>query len=101
MNRIANDSFSGEVSTKLQLRTPFINRKPGKEWFWRLRIHHPELTLQKPEPIAMVRLRAINPTVVSNYFQELGQVLSALNLDGKKRKPQLIWNTDGGGGITV
>ncbi len=89
-----NHIFSGEITKKLQLQTPFVDGKPGREWFRRLQNRHPELVLRRPEPTAMVCLRALNmlnPIVVSNYFQELGQVMAVLGLEAK---PHTIWNAD-------
>ena len=82
-----NDTFSGEITKKLQLKTPFVKGKSVQEWFWRLRICHPQLVLHKPEPTAMIRLSALNLIVVSNYFQEVGQVVAVL---GMKVRPQNI-----------
>ncbi len=86
--------FPGQIARKLHLRTPFKKGRPGREWFQGLKRRHPEFVLRRPEPTSLVRLRAVNPVIINNYFQALDETLSALGLH---EKPDFIWNADESG----
>ena len=81
----------GKVTKALNLRTPFKNDIPGKEWWAGFTRRHPEVTLRKPEALSTVRSRNMNPTVVGEYFVGLHKVLEDNQL---QTNPMRIWNAD-------
>ena len=82
---------AGRLCKARNIRSPFRNGVPGKDWFYGLKRRHPGLVLKSPEALSDVRYRALNPTAVGRYFVELGQVLTTLNLHGF---PSRVWNMD-------
>nr|XP_022314252.1 uncharacterized protein LOC111118860 [Crassostrea virginica] len=69
----------------------FKNGAPGRGWWNGLKRRHPEMTIRKPEKLGNSRARMLNPTVVSKYMNDLGDMISKLNLHDK---PEHIWNCD-------
>ena len=81
----------GRVVKKLHMTTPFRNQVPGKVWFSNFKKRNPTIALRKPEKTPTTRLKAMNPTLVGNYFVDLQQLLHDLELEGK---PHHVWNMD-------
>ncbi|CAG2185477.1 unnamed protein product [Mytilus edulis] len=71
----------------MDLKTPFKNGIPGKDWWKGFKNRHPEVVIRKPEKLSTVRSRMLNATVVGNYFKELQTVTEELS-------PTSIWNMD-------
>ena len=78
---------AGTLCKTMGLKNSFTNGKPGKAWWAGLKARHPELTLRRPEKLSTTRSKAMNPTVVGAYFQDLQGQVSSLN-------PSSIWNMD-------
>ena len=72
------DRFNSEIS-------------PGDHWWFNFRRRHPKLMLRKIDMLERSRAEALNPEVVSEYFQLLGKTLDDNNL---KNKPRQIYNCD-------
>ena len=64
---------------------------PGDHWWFNFRCRHPKLTLRKIDMLERSCAEALNPEVVSEYFQLLGKTLDDNNL---KNKPRQIYNCD-------
>ncbi|KAL8578093.1 hypothetical protein ACOMHN_055413 [Nucella lapillus] len=75
---------------KLNMKTRFKNGIPGQDyWLGLRRRFSSEVTLRMPEALQQSRMRMINREVVTQYFSELGELMSQLNV-----KAQNIWNCD-------
>ncbi|XP_071133040.1 jerky protein homolog [Mytilus edulis] len=77
----------GTLVRQMDLKTPFKNGIPGKDWWKGFKNRHPEVVIRKPEKLSTVRSRMLNATVVGNYFKELQTVTEELS-------PTSIWNMD-------
>ena len=82
---------AGRVCRTLHIKTPFRGGIPGKNWWRGFKARHPELSIRKPEALAVSRSRLMNPLVVATYFSDLGKVVTSLGL---LNKPHCIWNAD-------
>ncbi|XP_021369223.1 uncharacterized protein LOC110460570 [Mizuhopecten yessoensis] len=82
---------TGALCKRLQVADAFRNGVPGKGWFRGLKKRHPELVIGKPEKLGNSRARMLNPGVVEKYFQDLGELITNMNL---ANKGHLIWNAD-------
>ena len=91
VSRIQLMARAGQLCKKLNIKTPFKNDVPGIDWFAGLKRRNPDLVLRSPEPLSDVRCKALNPTVVGQYFVELGRIMSSLDLH---QHPEKIWNMD-------
>ena len=60
----------------------------GDHWWFNFRCRHPKLTLRKIDMLERSRAEALNPEVVSEYFQLLSKTLDDNNL------PRQIYNCD-------
>ena len=78
------------LTQTLNLKTPFKNGIPGKDWLSAFQKRH-GLSVRKPQPLSGVRARVLNPAVVTAYFDDLKKVVAELGL---AEKPQAIWNMD-------
>ena len=78
-----------EFIKRNNIKTPFVNDKPGNDWFLSFRKRH-KLSIKKPQPIEYLRKRMTDPFVIHEYFTLLGSTLKDLNL----KDPQRIWNLD-------
>ena len=81
---------TGELCKRLRV-TPFKKINPSKDWWNGLRKRHPELSIRKAEKLGSSRARMTNPVVIKNYFDDLENLLTTLDL---KNKPCQIWNCD-------
>lgn len=61
----------------------------GKSWFYSFMARHPEISLRKPEPISVARIKAFNKAAVREYFENLKRVYTAHRFD-----PSHIVNMD-------
>ena len=71
---------TGKVVKRLNLKTPFKKGIPGKDWFKGVKKRHPEIVIKKPQKLSVTRSKAMNPQVVSNYFDQLKDVMEKLNV---------------------
>ena len=77
---------TGRICQSLNLRTPFKNSIPGKDWFHGLQKRFPELTTESQNNLGLR-----TQVVVEKYFQGLKTMVTKLNL---KENPQRILNCD-------
>ncbi|CAC5378343.1 unnamed protein product [Mytilus coruscus] len=82
---------AGQLARTMKLKTPFKKGIPGQAWWDGFRQRNPELVLRKPEKLASTRARNLNKPVVDNYFKDLDNTLTELNL---RDSPNAIWNMD-------
>ncbi|VDI06610.1 Hypothetical predicted protein [Mytilus galloprovincialis] len=75
------------VCSQLKLKKKFKDGVPGMDWLAGLRRRHPLLVLRKPEKLATVRSRMLNPIKVGRYFKDLYEY-------SKDMSPTEIWNMD-------
>ena len=78
---------AGHVAKALQLKTPW-KKAPGPDWWKGFKSRNTDITIRKPEGLSSIRSRAVNPTVVGQYFIDLKSIL------GKGFTPSTIWNMD-------
>lgn len=78
---------AGQLCDRMNLKTPFKNKVPGKDWFRGLKNRHPEVVVRKPMKLSTMRARSMSPSVVSSYFSELNNLCHTL-------PPDAIWNMD-------
>ena len=77
----------------LRLKTPFKGGIPGREWFGGFMKRYRDVVLRKPEASSALRLKAMNESIVSDYFViKLNSTLNELQLTDIK--PDNIWNCD-------
>ena len=81
----------GVFCSTRNLKTPFTDGKPGKDWWAGFLKRHPEVKLRKPEPLTTVRSRMMNGVIVGQYLLDLQSLMSKLGLTNK---PNLVWNAD-------
>ena len=82
---------AGQLARTMKLKTPFKKGIPGQAWWDGFRQRNPELVLRKPEKLASTRARNLNKPEVDNYFKDLDNTLTELNL---RDSPNAIWNMD-------
>lgn len=75
------------VCSQLKLKNNFKDGVPGMDWLAGLRRRHPVLVLRKPEKLATVRSRMLNPIKAGRYFVDLYKY-------SKDLSPTEIWNMD-------
>ena len=72
------------------LKTQFKNGRPGKDWFINFKKRH-RLSIKKPQSVEMARKKVLDPFIIQEYFELLGNTLTSLELHNK---PEQIWNLD-------
>ena len=50
----------GHLAKELNLKTPFVKNKPGKDWWYGFKSRNPEVTLRSPEKLSSIRGRGLN-----------------------------------------
>ena len=58
----------GQLCVGMGVKTPFTNGKPGKDWWQAFLKRNPGIRVRKPEPLTNVRSRAVNPTILGQFF---------------------------------
>lgn len=80
-----------EYVNKNNIKTPFKNGRPGKDWFIGFRKRH-HLSIKKPQSLEFARKKAsADPFIIEEYFDSLNKTLNELNL---MDKPAQIYNLD-------
>lgn len=79
------------LAASKQLKIPFRNGIPGRDWFDGFRKRHPAIVFRTPTPLNNVRARMLNSDVTAKYFYDLNITLTSLGLHDK---PKYIWNID-------
>lgn len=82
--------ITAEFIKKNELITPFVDGKPGADWFLSFRKRH-NLSIKKPQPVEYLRKRMTDPFVVYDYFKKLEEIIKELKLGSF---PDRIWNLD-------
>ncbi|XP_069136714.1 jerky protein homolog-like [Argopecten irradians] len=82
---------AARLATNMKIKTPFKGGKPGQAWWDGFRQRNPSIALRKPEKLSSIRARNMNQVTLSNYFQDLSEVITSLNL---QNSPDKIWNMD-------
>lgn len=75
------------LARRMSLKTPWTNGIPGKDWLSGFQKRHKDFSACSPVALSTVRARMMNPSVVGNYFNELGSII-------KNEKPKKVWNMD-------
>ena len=81
------------------LATDFIHLGKGKkadkplslQWLYNFMTRWPQLKVQKPRSLEIMRAKATSQETVNRYFDELEKILQKYNL---KDRPQAIYNVD-------
>ena len=61
------------------------------DWLQAFRIHHPKLSVRKPENLSARRAMHLNEVAVKKHFDSLFKILADNDLLGH---PERIWNAD-------
>lgn len=80
----------GDYVNGKQLKTPFKNGQPNKDWLISFMRRH-NLSVKKPQSVEVARKKACDPFTINTYFQLLKDVITELGLE---EKPHLIFNCD-------
>lgn len=76
------------------LTTPFVNGRPGEDWYYLfLRRHNGILSLKKPEQLQKCRKEARKPDIIYKFYDDLRQTLSDLDIESEE-KGGFIYNAD-------
>lgn len=79
------------------LSTPFINGRPGTDWYHSfLKRHKDVLSLKKPEHLQKCRKDARTPDVIYSFYEQLRLTLSRLDIVDEE-KACFIYNADESG----
>ena len=70
---------------------PFIENKPGKDWWYAFLQQNPEITLRAVSALELPRASACTDETLLKWYIEFEQFLLLHDLDGK---PDCIWNCD-------
>ena len=81
-------SKTGQLVKSLNLKTPFKNCIPVKDWFVGLKGRHPNFVVKKPQKLSVTRAKAMNKEV-DKYFEQLKSTIDELKVG-----PNEIWNCD-------
>ena len=81
---------AGKLAQAMEIRTPWKTH-PGKQWWAGFKARNPDVTIRRPEGLSSVRSRALNPTIVGEYFILLHSVMNELGL---QNQPSTVWNMD-------
>lgn len=81
-----------EYVVRNKIATPFINGKPGKDWYGGFMRRHREISLKTPETLQKARVKARDPFVVYSFYDQLKAVY-----DECLPPARLIYNADESG----
>jgi len=70
-------------------QNPFVNNRPGKDWWYAFLRCHPELALRTPEHLQLARASGCNE-ILSRWYTTFKQFLEVNDLND----PARIWNAD-------
>nr|CAD7431260.1 unnamed protein product [Timema monikensis] len=76
------------------IKTPFVNNRPGHDWYTGFMKRHPSLSLKKAEMLQKVRIDARDPEVVYDFFDMLRRVYDEHEM---KDRGDFIFNCDESG----
>ena len=71
-------------------QNPFLNNRPGKDWWYAFLRRHPELAMRSPEPLQLARASACSEEILSRWYTAFKQFLEVNDLND----PARIWNAD-------
>lgn len=70
-----------EYVKKSNLKTPFIDERPGEDWYYMfLKRHKNVLSLKKPEHLQKCRVEARKPDVIYQFYEDLSDTLTQMCL---------------------
>ncbi|XP_031781093.1 uncharacterized protein LOC116416491 [Nasonia vitripennis] len=72
-------------------KTPFTNDRPGRHWFEKFRLRHPEITIRTPQHFTMT-LACVTEEDLRGWFSDIGVYLKNKGLD--KLHPSRVFNCD-------
>ena len=73
----------GEFAKKIGKEGVFTDNVAGKGWYNKFKTRHPELTLRKPEPTSIARVRGFNHVAVDRFYSLLEDVTNNTTLSLK------------------
>ena len=71
-------------------QNPFVDNRPGKDWWYAFLRRHPELTMRSPEHLQLARASACSKEVLSKWYVAFKQFVE---LNGVS-VPARVWNAD-------
>ena len=71
-------------------QNPFVDNRPGKDWWYAFLRRHPELAMRTPEHLQLARAAACSEDVLSRWYTAFKQFLELNDVDD----PARIWNAD-------
>lgn len=77
------------------ISTPFVNGKPGDDWYLGFMKRHPRLSLKKPELMQKSRINARDPFVVFSFYERVKDLYSECGIHSGSSA--LVFNTDESG----
>ncbi|XP_031783872.1 uncharacterized protein LOC116417004 [Nasonia vitripennis] len=72
-------------------KTPFTNDRPGRHWFEKFRLRHPEITIRTPQHLTMTRA-CVTEEDLRGWFSDIGVYLKNKGVD--KLHPSRVFNCD-------
>ena len=71
-------------------QNPFVDNRPGKDWWYAFLRRHPELAMRTPEHLQLARAAACSEDVLSRWYAAFKQFLELNDVED----PAKIWNAD-------
>lgn len=68
-----------------------VKRLAGYDWYRSFLRRHPQLSQRKAQSMNPARAQKLNPFIVSDYFEKLGNVMDTLDI---KNHPEKVYNVD-------
>lgn len=76
------------------LKTQFVNNRPGDDWYYNFMKRHPGLSFKKPELLQKCRMDSRDPFVIYKFYKEVVQLYKDNNLYDK---PSFVFNCNESG----
>lgn len=77
------------------INSPFVDGKPGDDWYSGFMKRHPRLSLKNPEMLQKVRVNARDSFVIYEFYDQLEKLYMECGIDG--RCSPLLFNADESG----
>lgn len=79
------------------ISTPFVNERPGKDWYYAfIKRHKNVLTVKKSEHLQKCRKDARRPDIIYSFYKDLQSTLERFQLDSED-KACFVYNADESG----
>ena len=72
-------------------KTPFTEKRPGRHWYEKFRVRHPQITIRTPQHLSMARV-SVTEEDLRGWFSEIEVYLQWKGLD--KLQPSRVFNCD-------